>query len=266
TCIVGAAISGGMRFYLPDARHVLDQREISNRLAYDAQLPCDPTVVLSESFVHEGSRRYATWKCSVAFDPSGPFAAKYNFCSPDLPRKLDDGRSRVIALLSAYRVVGPDASLGFSWMATPGAALVQIRPDGPAVVYGYPVRGADSLDIPAELADDLASVANLCALLALKNVGYKAAGVPERLAKAREKRGGSPLFSYHILDVDGETWDRHAGDASRGNPVRSHLRRGHIRRLHDGRHVWVRHTIVHGKRPGYVDKDYDLTKLARPAQ
>jgi hypothetical protein len=80
-----------------------------------------------------------------------------------------------------------------------------------------------------------------------------------RLNKKRLLHDRQPLYSYHVLVVDGECWDRpETAQSDEKGGVRSHLRRGHIRRLDETRHVWVRATYVHGSRPGFVDKDYTL--------
>lgn len=110
------------------------------------------------------------------------------------------------------------------------------------------------------------AITELLVLLSLANVGTKLIEPACELNRKRLARDRLPLYDYHVLTIAGrEVFDR-GGSGFSDRTLRSHYRRGHIRRLNDGRHVWVRNTIVHGKRPGFVDKDYDLTKVARSAQ
>jgi len=77
----------------------------------------------------------------------------------------------------------------------------------------------------------------------------------------RRRRGCNklPLYSYHVLNVDGNLWAAPENKSEDPTGLRSHFRRGHVRRLQDPpRKVWVRATLVHGSRPGFVDKDYQV--------
>jgi hypothetical protein len=104
--------------------------------------------------------------------------------------------------------------------------------------------------------EPLRTVLTLCAMLGLHNVKRKAMR-PTPLAHARRKKHDPPLYSFHVLEVDGELWD--APLSSRPtNGYRAHARRGHIRRIASKRLVWVKATHVRGKIAGYVDKEYSL--------
>jgi hypothetical protein len=107
------------------------------------------------------------------------------------------------------------------------------------------------------------AIVELLSLLSVANVSTKLILPPEALNKKRIASNKLPLYDYHVLTIDGEEVFDRRGNAASGEGVRSHFRRGHIRRLNDGRRVWVRHTVVHGKRPGFVDKEYNLSKLAQ---
>lgn len=109
----------------------------------------------------------------------------------------------------------------------------------------------------------LSAITELLILLSLSNAGTAHVEPSEALNKKRIASNKLPLYDYHVLTIDGEEVFDRRGNASSGEGVRSHFRRGHIRRLNDDRRVWVRHTVVHGKRPGFVDKEYDLSKLAQ---
>lgn len=98
-----------------------------------------------------------------------------------------------------------------------------------------------------------------CEALTMPQTAIERVDAPEKLNKARARRGKSALPDYHILRIGGERWasDRDVTQSARDG-VRSHLRRGHIRRL-GSREVWVRSTYVHGRKPGFVHKDYEVS-------
>lgn len=110
-----------------------------------------------------------------------------------------------------------------------------------------------------EAMNDLHVVVELCLLLGLQNVRRVAVPAPKGASKARIARKKTPLFDYHVLEVDGERWDGAEYSERSNTGVRSHLRRGHIRRLDAVRRVWVRACYVQGATPGFVDKDYSLS-------
>jgi hypothetical protein len=100
------------------------------------------------------------------------------------------------------------------------------------------------------------ALANLCVMLNTTNTRAKMIAPPASLVKARARRGKPPLYSYHVLVVDGAELDEHAyADGSESRFYRSHLRRGHIRRLESGP-TFVRACMVRGRVDGFVDKEY----------
>jgi len=117
----------------------------------------------------------------------------------------------------------------------------------------------DPYKVEREFFQDISSIANLCTMLSLHNVKPRTMLPPEKLQKKRIRHGGKPLMSYKVLVVDGEEWHDTGRHGTVGGSVRSHMRRGHIRQLHASeRRVWVRSTLVHGKTPGFVSKDYRI--------
>lgn len=147
----------------------------------------------------------------------------------------------------------PGSKPGWEMWATGDASYISAYHNSPKALYS---------NIAKEFLDDVNSVTNLCAILNLQNVTASESRPPAKLIKKRGKLGRMPLYSYHVLDVDGERWDSPYENTGSGNGVRSHLRRGHIRRL-DNRHVWVRATFVHGSVPGFADKDYKVTTVTQ---
>lgn len=80
---------------------------------------------------------------------------------------------------------------------------------------------------------------------------------PEKLNRARRKRGKQPMFSCWTLhvDLDREGGSHASGDGSHASP-RLHLRRGHARQVRPGVFAWVRAHLVGDKSKGVVSKDY----------
>lgn len=105
---------------------------------------------------------------------------------------------------------------------------------------------------------------NFCALAALHNVTMQEHEPPEKLNRQRIKSNVLPLRSFFTLIVDGEHWDGVHSNQGSGSGVRSHYRRGHPRRLSAEKSVWVRSTTVHGRRPGFVTKDYEIKPPNNP--
>lgn len=261
-----SAITNGQRFYVPDAAQVIQGRLLDSDLKSLIKLPFNCTVILSETYFngvvpdgHETPipllRRMASWKITIAFDLEGDF-------------------NQLARLMDPAMAPGPGfgmLSMWFSpihkiWVAMPGACFCHIRvqEDGYEIV---PLDGpiARKVSLSSEMMDDATTAMNLCAMLGMRNVSTAERSPPAKVNKKRLSSGRRPLYSYHVLTVDGEPWDSlnggevQVGDAAAG--IRSHLRRGHIRRLEGGaKMVWVRATYVQGGVPGFVDKSYKLTK------
>lgn len=104
------------------------------------------------------------------------------------------------------------------------------------------------------------------ALMNCSNVTHERVDPPERLQKARKKKGSTPLFTYRVLTIkrdrkpleDGEELREMTEDdlPKRASP-RLHTRRGHIRRIPSGKLIWIDSMLI-GKGPGRVEKDYRL--------
>lgn len=82
---------------------------------------------------------------------------------------------------------------------------------------------------------------------------------PEKLQRARMKRGKKPLFSYWTLELKGRT-EACARGGTHDSP-RLHLRRGHPRQYAAGKWTWVQPCVVGNKDLGMVHKDYRLAGL-----
>lgn len=260
-----AALEQSQRFYLPNARHVLSDSPASDALALNVNLPFDCISVLSETTFDTGTtQERVAKKISIAFRPGG------NFGSTQQIFKVDEDFTFFVfgmaQLAPAERV-----SLGLHWFPYAGGCAVSYKPGNryfmaPSIapdILQAAQKAHYRLDFSREMLDDATAVMNLCVLLGLKNVISEQRAAPTALQASRARRSKPPLLSYHVLTVDGQRWDGSEDPACSGHGVRSHLRRGHVRRLADGRHIWVRDTVVRGSVPGFVDKDYDLTKAAR---
>lgn len=107
----------------------------------------------------------------------------------------------------------------------------------------------------------LGSVVEFCAALACRNVDARdVITPPEKLNKARVRRGKSPLHVYHVLSISGGSGDSASNGGTHASP-RVHLRRGHIRRLPIGP-IWVNACVVGDKSRGMVTKDYAVVAMA----
>lgn len=258
------ALEQSQRFYLPNARHVLSNSPASDSLALSATLPFDCISILSETTFDAGTRQeWTTKKISIAFRIGGDFGSRQKLFT------MDD---RFTFFVFGMAKIHPSqrASMGFDWFPYGGGCSVSYRPGHQYFMSAQVTKDvldalgpSDDHRFGREMLDDVESVMNLCVLLGLNNVRLEQRAAPKVLQAARARRSKPPLLSYHVLAVDGERWDRSKGPAGTGQGVRSHLRRGHVRRLADDRHIWVRDTVVRGSIPGFVDKDYDLTKAAR---
>ena len=88
---------------------------------------------------------------------------------------------------------------------------------------------------------------------------------PDKLQKARTKRGKKSLFSYWTLEL---TRDRAEGTQLGGthSSPRLHLRRGHPRQYAPNKWTWVQPCAVGNKALGMVHKDYRLDGLPHNAE
>ncbi len=80
---------------------------------------------------------------------------------------------------------------------------------------------------------------------------------PDKLQKARNKKGKKPLFSYWTLDLDidkSKEINNYLG-GTHASP-RVHLRRGHPRQYAPGKYCWVQPCAVGNKKLGMIHKDY----------
>ncbi|ALJ15337.1 hypothetical protein [Sphingopyxis macrogoltabida] len=110
--------------------------------------------------------------------------------------------------------------------------------------------------VGADLMDEVNAYIDVCYALSCRNVSPERHPAPEKLNKARIRRGDLPLKDFHILQVAGAVDGDHDVTGT-GGSRRGHLRRGHIRQLRylgEGRMTWVNATMVRGR--GFVDKAY----------
>ncbi len=253
--IVSNLMLVAQRFYLPDACNVLEGRKFDDGLRPLLRLPYDCIALLSETTMDDNQ---AAWKITLSFDPDG---ATNNRLSIMEPSHFQPG---ALPLISIVRYPG------YGWFLTPVMCCMMPRADvgydfaiatfgnGNAEIFAKWFNEKSGRSVSTEFIDDSVSLTNLCAILSLSNATTKQVTAPAALNRMRARKGKKPLYDYHVLVVDGETWDSPHVTTNTGNGVRSHLRRGHIRRLDDTRRVWVRATYVHGSVPGFVDKDYKV--------
>ena len=107
-----------------------------------------------------------------------------------------------------------------------------------------------------ETANALAFEATLSflKLVNCRNVAIGSEPVPEKLRRARMKRGQCAGFTRHVLDLRTDSLNASAASGGTHASPRLHLRRGHIRRLRKG-NIWIQQMLV-GRPHGFVDKSY----------
>lgn len=101
------------------------------------------------------------------------------------------------------------------------------------------------------------SVLKFLSALNCSNVTRTEHKPPEKLQRARAKRGKRPLFSFWTLEI---ALPKHRGEGescggTHATP-RLHLRRGHPRQYAPGKYCWVQPCVVGNKQAGMVHKDY----------
>lgn len=228
------------RFFVPDAKNVL----VNFRADLEPMLvlPYPRIALLSEELIETKRGVRHGWKISLALAPDQ---------LANIPAFVG-GQPPLFAIMSMFC-----EGRGEPWKFIPVTALIgRWSMDGfrtfllgkPDVVRHVPISSFNS---------DLNAIANLCVMLGLKNVSTEPVAAPSGLVKKRALSEKQPLYSYRILVVNGEKWDR-AEPQGTNEGYRSHLRRGHVRTLYDGRRVWVRSSYVHGRKDGFVDKDYEV--------
>jgi hypothetical protein len=255
-----------MKFYLPSSSNVLEGRAYAEVMDC-LELPYDGVAILSEADLFGSPQgKVVTETITIAFSAYGELNKRVRFCDFDAIHFEADEQPWCVVLPLVYE---PDRK---AWLP-PLLGYFILKKGGALKAHFGKTRAAEMLverlgadRAYEEVAHDTTTVANLCAMLALKNVRHREVACPKKINEKRDKKGRLPLYSYHVLEVDGELWDapESAKDAS-DRVTRSHLRRGHIRRLSDGRRVWVRATFVHGKAAGFVHKDYKVAPCLQSA-
>lgn len=252
------------RFYLPYGTDLCTDRRFRD-VADLLRLPFDVVTVLSSTdCVDKGhpafGRRIETMTIAVCAEREDSPARRYM-------RKANWPASNEPWFLMFSLVKETTQKV---WMPSTAAVLVSKRLENEDIAIEMHAAmnpmttdllasGISPERLVAEAKDDLRAVVELCLLLGLQNVKRISVPAPKGAARARLARGKTPLFDYHVLEVDGERWDgaEYSGNSTHG--VRSHLRRGHIRRLDAVRRVWVRACYVRGTETGFVAKDYSLS-------
>lgn len=240
-------IEQSVKFYFPSGMNVLEGKKIHDETRDLLELPFDIVSVLSEV---------------PMMDATGDEAATADMITVAVSAKGHSSHPGAWALIaSAINIPGCEG-----WQPS-GCQILVVKPPlapGISVFPGgaFAEASIQRLGLEAtlrEMQQDVVVVTNLCAMLGLGNVRKSLVEAPKRLNEKRQRNGKLPLWSYHVLEVDGERWEKpDALVGAQGRVFRSHLRRGHIRRLADGRRVWVRASFVHGAAAGFVHKDYRI--------
>lgn len=233
-------------FYVPSACDIIVGKIIDADMKETLRLPYERVSVLTEL----NYDRRPAYMITLA-------STNLKDMSQVIQRPIDQG----FVLFSLVATSDTKAINGYTWGAYKGRVIVNLTDK---TRNGFEVISIDDrLDLSKGYESSILSVFTLCAMLNTVNTKAHEIKPPEKLNKKRAKHGNLPLYSYHVLNVDGELWDspKMGSESVDGehNGMRSHYRRGHIRRLHGGAdRVWVRSTFVHGSVPGFVAKDYNI--------
>jgi hypothetical protein len=264
--LVRKAMNSAQRFFLPKGVDLSVGKEYHD-VADLLRLPFDTVAVMSETetkgeWEFANGHRLRTITLAISAERAGDPA----FGAFPIDR-WPAGETPWILLIPLVRFARKDSP----WIPSGAAVFVTKVESGDRLtlkMYAadtpftsqWLLAGSTPEDLIKEASHDLKCVVELCLLLGLHNVRRVHKPAPKFAAKKRERSGKAPLFDYHILEVDGDLWERSADvERSTGAGVRSHLRRGHVRRLADSRRVWVRACYVHGAVPGFASKDYALS-------
>jgi hypothetical protein len=213
-----------------------DGRTPDGKLVSDPEPGCG--VAVASIVYHDGWKRWAPIWAAVITDYEAAYVAKHD---PVLTAELiQAGRT------TAAQAARPTLEVRDILVLMPEAAA-QTR-----LEYG---SAAAFRSLSADLMDELNAYRDLCLALACANVGKEKHAAPEKLNRARIRSGKPPLKDFHVLTIAGQGDGEAFGSDNHGG-ARSHLRRGHVRRLGPDRITWVNATMVRGRQPGFVDKQY----------
>jgi hypothetical protein len=243
--LIKQKIETAERFYLPSKFEILAGKEYTEEVKNMAVLPFNEIAILCSQLMVETQSYLPKIIVAATAKAAGWFT--------------NQERSRQLGFKSendfiVYCALKYDAA----WVPFPYGAICNLD----SSISGVYIVGLGTQDNPLanqasnEMKNDVQQVIDLCVMLNLNNVSTKTETVPVALNLKRQRSGRPPLYSYKVLEVDGEIWRSRGAHGEAGREFRSHMRRGHIRRIDETRRVWVRATMVHGKRPGFVDKEY----------
>jgi hypothetical protein len=270
--LIADSLRHAERFYLPQASHILEGRLFDEDVKELIRLPYDCIAILSDQLFggrgecdeHGNAIPDAEgWKITIAFSPHGATNRTLGLVNPEKAPK-----NSILFVSVAY--IGGVRHDRKVWVPTPPiVCAMELMVGKPGLYLGIlPLAsteafmaksGLSRVRLAEEMRDDASSIQNLCVMLNLQNVKSETVCVPIRLSEWRRKNGKPPLYSYRVLNVDGESWTSAKGGRGGGRGVRSHMRRGHIRHLGDCRFVWIRSAFVRGSVKGFVDKEYNVS-------
>ena len=137
------------------------------------------------------------------------------------------------------------------------AAETDILPAVPILLTPDAAAYQAKVDFPFFAGAHNRRLAELCCLLACRNLTTERVEPSPALNKRRAERGKLPLRAFNVVVVRmDETRRVGARGAHDHASPRSHLRRGHIRRLEKGV-VWVSQCVINPGN-GWVGKRYEL--------
>jgi hypothetical protein len=264
--LMALILERAQHFYLPEAYNPIEGKLLSPELQEIFKLPFPITAVLSECDFFEDARTSTGFidtsdVISIGIEPDffKQFMPEFNFfhedgfnggwaiCSANYSNKMKKWFSMPFFGIARHKANEPGVEL-------------RLLPPPPGTTGVLPKFTDDQLElITVDFQRDLNRLQNLCMMLSCHNVQQHKVEAPAKLNKARAKKNKLPLPDYHVLKVDGTLWDQNPSAKTGDGPgYRSHYRRGHRREFKPGKFTWVTQAMVHGKQPGFVEKDYEI--------
>lgn len=153
------------------------------------------------------------------------------------------------ALVLGWEVLTPEAQV--NWRLTRSLSMYEL--DNP-----HDVKWGENDAFVGALTTALAC---MLGRLNAKGMDREYIEAPEKLNKARTKKGKAPLVSYTKVKVSPyRTPLGHSGPREEFTPPRYHFRRGHVRRFTNGGKTWVRPCFVGcPETGGRVEHTYEVS-------
>jgi len=289
--VVLKVLPTAQKFYLPYATDIINSKDFENDETLNKlRLPYSEIAILTESDYIDTTKplgedkEYIGSRITVAVSPDSVYweELEENLLLANVLFGSEDAIDRESIICAVFNVAERSCvAEGLSkrkWIIYPGCIIltrepklhrVTGKPSVRSAIVGTQYENTASyyVDVQSNITNNTFDVMNLCLLLALKNIEQQETEETVSSKKRRRQKNLKDYMgdtSYKVLVVKGEVWDGNnvfedIEEDENGNKkaYRSHHRRGHIKRRKTGNYWWSS-TVVHGNKPGFVEKDYEL--------